>query len=136
MMGKWRLNRSLTAVITAVTFCEPLQKHAQGQMNSNIAAYTAQILFALDCPCHASSMVPLVPKKSRDYRMHRLHRQTNHCYSSTSICLCCVTAAAARCLMSPLQLMRLEAVVCTLHCDRHVWRSTYKQTDVFTVMTE
>jgi hypothetical protein len=37
-------------------------KHVQMHLNSNIAAYRAQILFALDCPCRASSRVTLVPK--------------------------------------------------------------------------
>jgi len=34
----------------------------QVHLNSNIAADRAQILFALDCPSRASSMVTLVPK--------------------------------------------------------------------------
>ena len=67
-----------------------------------------------------------------DCRMHRLHRPTNRCYSSS----CYVTAAGARCRTPPLQLLRLEAVVCKLYYDGHIWCSTYKEMYVFTVMTE
>lgn len=125
MTRKWRLNRNLTAVITAGTFCESLQntcrgiwiqisRHTElkyrGIQSSDIAAYRAQILFALDCPRRASSMVTLVPK--------------NH---ATAACIGCtvrrIPATTAPQFAGVMLLRSLHGVAC-LHCNYCGWKQS------------
>jgi len=87
-----------------------ITKQVQVHLNSNIAAYRAQILFALDCPRRASSTVTLVPK--------------NHATAAGIDCTVRWIPAATAPQFAGVMLLRPLHGVAWLHCNDCGWKQS------------